>query len=243
MTQAVPRRLRDLGWPDLADTAAESVLVVPLGATEQHGPHLPFTVDTDIASALAEQLAAARADTVLAPAVPYGSSGEHAGYAGTLSIGQQALETLVVELVRSADAFDGVFLVCGHGGNAAPLGRALRQLLGEGRRTGLWLPSGLPHDSHAGLLETSAVMWLRGDVVRANRSEPGESRPLAQLMPTLRSGGVRSVSPNGVLGDPTEASAEEGRYVLATWLVGLLAAFDEWAAGRQRLPGGSGRAT
>src|SRR5207302_457628 len=83
---------------------------VPLGATEQHGPHLPFTVDTEIAVALCERLAGHR-DVVIAPAVPYGSSGEHSGFPGTLSIGQEATELLLVELVRSAEAFAGVLLV------------------------------------------------------------------------------------------------------------------------------------
>ncbi len=69
--------------------------------------------------------AAARDDVVVAPALAYGSAGEHAGFAGTLSIGQAALELVVVELVRSAGDFAAVVLVCGHGGNAEPLGRAV----------------------------------------------------------------------------------------------------------------------
>ena len=83
----MPRRLTALGdtcWTDLADTVAQSVLVVPLGSTEQHGPHLPLSTDTVIAVALAERVAAARPDVLVAPALPYGSSGEHSGFAGTL---------------------------------------------------------------------------------------------------------------------------------------------------------------
>src|SRR5205807_5160572 len=104
----MPRRLSRLGdarWTELTDRVSESLLVVPLGSTEQHGPHLPLSTDTDIAVALAERLAARRPHVVVAPALPYGSSGEHAGFAGTLSIGQAALEHVVIELVRSADAF------------------------------------------------------------------------------------------------------------------------------------------
>ncbi|MYR62381.1 creatininase family protein, partial [Streptomyces sp. SID625] len=79
----------------MAAVAADCVLVVPVGSTEQHGPHLPFTVDTDIALALAERLAAVREWVVLAPPVHYGSSGEHAGFPGTLSIGLAATELLL----------------------------------------------------------------------------------------------------------------------------------------------------
>src|SRR3712207_8629966 len=85
------------GLADLRSPAVTGdLLVVPLGATEQHGPHLPLGTDTVIASALAASL-----DAVVAPALPYGSSGEHAGFPGTLSIGREALVHVLVELVRS----------------------------------------------------------------------------------------------------------------------------------------------
>src|SRR4051795_6277086 len=108
----------------MASTAASAEpLVVGLGAHEQHGPHLPLDTDTVIASALVAGLAAARPVRV-APPLPYGASGEHAGFEGTLSIGQDALRLVVVELARS---FDGpVLFVCAHGGNAEPVAAALR---------------------------------------------------------------------------------------------------------------------
>jgi mycofactocin system creatininase family protein len=228
MNADVPRRLAELTWQEVSERAPGSVLVVPLGSTEQHGPHLPFTVDTDIAIALCERLAHARASAVLTPAIPYGSSGEHAGFPGTLSIGQEALERLLIELVRSADVFAGVFLVSAHGGNAAPLHRAVKQLRHEGRRVRAWSPTGSADDSHAGRLETSVMLRLRPDAVRLDRAEPGDTSPLADIMPTLVTSGVRAVSPSGILGDPTGASADEGSRVLTRWTNDLLAAFDAW---------------
>ena len=65
--------------------ASGSILAVPLGSTEQHGPHLPLGTDSDVALALADRLAAARADVLVAPVLPYGSAGEHAAFPGTLS--------------------------------------------------------------------------------------------------------------------------------------------------------------
>src|SRR5687767_8440986 len=103
-----------------APAVAGDLLVVPLGATEQHGPHLPLGTDTIIASALASDL-----DAVVAPALPYGSSGEHAGFPGTLSIGRAALEHVLLELGRSAP-FARVLFVSAHGGNAEPLAAAVR---------------------------------------------------------------------------------------------------------------------
>src|SRR3954469_23792251 len=124
----------------LADRPAgeiTGVLAVPLGATEQHGPHLPLGTDTTIAIALASRLAAQR-DVVVAPALPYGSSGEHAGFAGTLSIGHDALLLVLVELVRSASV--PVLFVCAHGGNAEPLAAAVRKLRDEGKDVRAWAP-------------------------------------------------------------------------------------------------------
>src|SRR3954447_14338918 len=134
-------QLADLTWPAVAShAAAGSILAVPLGSTEQHGPHLPLSTDTDVAVALAGRLAAARSDVLVAPLLPYGSAGEHAAFPGTLSIGAAALELVVVELVRSAGAFAGVVLVSGHGGNAAPLAAAVSTLEAEGRRVLGWAP-------------------------------------------------------------------------------------------------------
>jgi creatinine amidohydrolase len=225
---AAPRRLADLAWPEEAEIAAASVLVVPVGSTEQHGPHLPFTVDTDIAGALAWRLALARDWTVLAPPVHYGSSGEHAGFPGTLSIGQEAVELLLTELARSADAFAAVAFVSGHGGNAEPLRRAVRTLRHEGRRVHFWEPDGDPADSHAGHAETSAMLALRPDAVRPDAAVPGELRPLARILPALRSGGLRAVTATGVLGDPTGADAAAGERVLERWAAALIAASGDW---------------
>jgi creatinine amidohydrolase len=212
--------LADATTAELDELAAgvRRALLVPLGATEQHGPHLPLDTDTRVAVAVAELAACRWPDqVVVAPAVPYGSSGEHAGFAGTLSIGQAALELLLVELGRSVGPpFDALVLVNGHGGNAAPLGRAVRALQGEGRDVLAWSPGlrGPGVDAHAGRTETSLVLALAPDRVRAERAEAGDRRPLPLLIDELRRSGVRAVSPNGVLGDPGGASAEEGRALL-----------------------------
>lgn len=232
-------------WPEL-EGGAPRILAVPLGATEQHGPHLPLGTDTLVAEALASGLAAARADVVVAPALPYGSSGEHGAFPGTLSIGQEVTELVVVELVRSADAFAGVVLVSAHGGNAAPLRRAASRLSSEGRRVLAWEPpartvagavgnGGPPAgDAHAGRVETSVTLALRPDLVNREAAERPRPRPvpLPDLLETLRSVGVRPVAPDGVLGNPRGASAEEGRAILDALVADLVDAVGAWAADR-----------
>lgn len=198
------------------------VLLVPLGSTEQHGPHLPLDTDTRIAVAVADH-AAARLPAglaLVAPALAYGASGEHDGFAGTLSIGQDALEAVVVELGRSAgDGFGLVVLVNGHGGNSEPVTRAVARLRREGRPVAVWWPAGPPPgssgDSHAGRTETSLLLAIAPQAVHLERAEPGVTAPLDALLPELRRGGLAAVTANGVLGDPTGASAAEGRALLA----------------------------
>jgi mycofactocin precursor peptide peptidase len=213
-------------WPEVADRG-HALLAVPLGSLEQHGPHLPLDTDTRIAVALADALAEARPDVVVAPAVAFGASGEHAGFPGTLSIGTPALTTVLVELGRSADGFSGVVLVNGHGGNRDAVRAAAATLSGEGRRVLAWAPSVPDGDAHAGRTETSILLALDPAAVRLDRAEPGATAPLPELIGELRRGGVSAVAPNGVLGDPTGASAAEGVALLDRLSAALVAAVDD----------------
>jgi creatinine amidohydrolase len=214
-------RLGSLSWPQVG----APVLLVPLGATEQHGPHLPLETDTVIAEAVADGLAARRPGTVVAPALPYGSSGEHAGFPGTLSLGAEALELVLVELVRSADRFEAVVLVCWHGGNAEPLTRAANRLRGEGRAVAVWRPALEGGDLHAGRTETSLMLALRPELVGEER--PAEAAlPASELMPDLRARGVRAVSVSGVLGDAAGATAGEGSELLELLVADLARVVD-----------------
>ena len=209
-----PRLLGERTWPEVAGRD-DLVLVVPTGSTEQHGPHLPLDTDTRIAVALADALAGTDARLVVSPPIAVGASGEHAGFAGTLSIGTEVMRSVVVELVRSADHFAGVVIVHAHGGNRAALDAATEQLATEGRRV-LVVRAGVPGgDAHAGRTETSLLLHLAPEVVRLDRAAPGEGRPWSELDDAIREGGVIAVSPNGVIGDPTGASAEEGAVAFA----------------------------
>jgi mycofactocin precursor peptide peptidase len=217
--------LGDSTWPEVAELGP-AVLAVPLGSVEQHGPHLPLDTDTRVAVALVAALASARPDVVVAPPVTYGASGEHAGFVGTLSIGTEALTTVLVELGRSADAFAGVVFVNGHGGNLEAVRRATARLGDEGRRVLAWAPAVPGGDAHAGRTETSILLALHPGAVHLDRAEPGATEPLAEMIGALRTGGVAAVAPNGVLGDPTGASAEEGAAVFEALTHDLLAAVD-----------------
>ena len=209
-------RLDALTWPEAAGRAESGgILLIPAGSTEQHGPHLPLTTDTDIAVAVAAGAAERDARLVVAPAVAYGSSGEHQSFAGTLSIGSDATELILIELGRSASLdFSQVIVVSTHGGNIVPLARALARLAAEGHPVAGWSPS-WSGDLHAGRTETSLMLAIAPERVHLARAEAGDRRPIGALLPLLRERGVRAVSANGVLGDPAGATAGEGHRLLA----------------------------
>ena len=93
-----------------------------------------------------------------------------------------------------------------------------------------WSPSLEGADAHAGHAETSLLLALHPECVRMDQAEAGERRPLRDLMGALRAGGVAAVSPNGVLGDPTSASAADGRRLFELMTADLVDAVGRWRA-------------
>jgi mycofactocin precursor peptide peptidase len=223
-------------WSELAAAPSPPVLVVPIGACEQHGPHLPLDTDTRIAVALAERLATGyEPDTIMiTPAIGVSASGEHAGFAGTLSLGAEVVEAMLVELVRSADWCAGVVFVNGHGGNLVAVRRAVATLAAEGRRVVSWWPQ-TEGDAHAGHTETSLMLCIAPQLVRLDLAVAGRTEPIADLIDELRVDGVGAVSPTGILGDPTAASAERGIAVLHSLVADLTEtvtrAIEAWRTG------------
>ena len=209
-----------LAWTDVGSP----ILVVPVGSCEQHGPHLPLHSDTVIATALARELAARRDDCVVAPPLTITASGEHQGFAGTLSIGNAAMADLVIELVRSADWSQGVVFVNGHGGNAAAMAVAGETFARESRRVLMWWPRIPGGDLHAGHVETSLMLALAPDEVHRDRAVAGPVPAMAELARV----GVQPLSASGVLGDPTTASADEGRRLFAELAAQLVGAVASW---------------
>ena len=157
------------------------------------------------------------------------SSGEHAGFPGTLSFGNAVVESMIVELVRSADWSSGVVLVNGHGGNAdrgAPRGRDA-----DGRAAqGAGVVAAPPRRSTRtpGTPRRRCMLAIAPELVRRDRAVPGRTEHVTELIDELRAGGMRAVSPNGVLGDPHGATAAHGRSLLTRLTIDLVAAVDEW---------------
>ena len=189
-----------------AEIAGARLVLVPVGSVEQHGPHLPIDTDTVIAVAVARGVAAELGAWV-APPISYGSSGEHQSYAGTSSVGTEALTHLAVELTRSMRTWaERVVLVNAHGGNVAGLTASGRDRVGA-------VPDGVGRPArgfHRDLADAAPASRLGAPRPRRGRQHPAVERD----PPAMMAGGVAAVSPNGVLGDPAARERRRGERVL-----------------------------
>ena len=244
MNSAYHHRVPELGELGTATSSqllsTSPSILIPLGSTEQHGPHLPLDTDTRIATAVARGARASLharlgQEWLVAPAIAYGASGEHQSFAGTISIGTDALTTLLVEYGRSAASWaQRLVFVNGHGGNVGALRAAAALLRAEGRDAG-WCPCvAVGGDAHAGHTETSVLLHISPADVLTDRWLAGNRAPLPELLPSMRSGGVEAVSPVGVLGDPTTATAAEGKRIFSEMVDDCVRRVGRWAPG----PGG-----
>lgn len=231
------QRLIDLRGPEVAERLSpSSILLQPLGAVEQHGPHLPLSTDLVVAEATAEAAAAQAVaeglDVWLLPALAYTKSNEHAWSPGTVWLSARTLLAVLEDIGRciaTTPARKLVFLN-GHGGNSALLNVANRELrLQFGLQTFLTHP-GVPPDQggesppnelgmgvHGGTGETSLMLHLRPDLVDMSAAQRHVPEALANNR-HVRFGGRVSFGwlsddfgPSGVIGDPTAANAELGK--------------------------------
>lgn len=232
------RHLAELRAPEVtALISAQSIIVQPLGAVEQHGPHLPFDTDLVVASEVADAAVAEVGDALdcwLLPPLAYTKSNEHAWSSGTIWLSATTLLAVLDDIGRSVATLPARKLVFfnGHGGNSALLGVANRELrLKYGLLTFLAHP-GMPVDQggagsanadelgmgiHGGTDETSLMLHLRPERVDMSVA----TRNVPEWMATnqhVRFGGrvgfgwlSNDFGPDGHIGDPTAATAERGK--------------------------------
>lgn len=244
---SVPTALRRLTWPELEALvrSGHTTAVLPLGSTEQHGPHLPFDTDTRVAEALADRLCALIPEAIRLPTIALGCSSEHLEFPGTLSLAPATLTAVLEDVARSlrGAGFHRMFVFSAHGGNLAALAEALPRLrdsaapltvdaftdlarLSETLRresAGLGV-SAEASGHHAGELETSILLAIDRSVVRERQLVPGfvepTDDPQALFYPSLRPHAA-----NGTVGDPTRANPARGERYLEAWTGLLLAAY------------------
>ena len=239
------RRLDALTWPEIGSLLASGcrTVVVPLGATEQHGPHLPLATDSTIAAALAGRLCARVPEALAAPVVALGCSAEHLDFPGTASVRASTLAALLEDLLRSLrrHGFGRAFLFSAHGGNFGALREALpglRRALApmavdaftdldgltaalHETAASLGVPAAVA-GHHAGEVETSILLALDPLAVRRHALAEGRLVPETGAQPLFYPR-LRPNAPDGTVGDPRAADAARAEAYLARW-VDLLAA-------------------
>ncbi|MGG1596697.1 creatininase family protein [Paenibacillus naphthalenovorans] len=225
-----------------------AVGLIPIGALEQHGPHLPLVTDSALAEVLAAEVAArCREPIVVTPTIMAGLSEHHADFPGTVTLGPVTLgaviQAYITALKRMGLTRIGLFSF--HGGNFRFLGkyaagcssiwpgmqvaaytdfrRFLHVMFQAGVKAGLKLAS---TDSHAGAIETSLALHVMGEHrVRAFEAVTGYTAGEAGWLEAIETKGVQAISPSGVFGTPGGANAGAGKVILnalseevAVWL-------------------------
>lgn len=217
-------------WTDVAAHLAEvsPVMMLPFGALEAHGPHLPLGTDTIVAEEVARRLAD-EFDAVLLPPIHYGDTWGTAGYPGTMSLSSETVAAIVVDLGRAARAAGARLFVVVNGdwGNRAPIADAVSRLADADGLVSVVLdypgmdaaieevreaPPAAPGLNHAEEAETSILLDLEPGVVHRDRYVaeypvfPADfgTRPLQ----------LHTFSPSGVFGDPGRSTAEKGAHIL-----------------------------
>jgi creatinine amidohydrolase len=240
-----PLLLDELTSPAIARLVAggETLCVLPIAATEQHGPHLPASTDSAIATALC-RAASARTGAPLLPTLWAGSSQAHTmRWPGTFSLPPRILVEVVGELARwvAASGFTKLLIVNSHVGNAAPLNVAVDEIRAAGElRAGLvsWYEltpeiaaqvTADADDWHAHAAETALMLHLRPDLVDRGeiRDDPDRTRGL------VFSYTVAETSAEGLTGAPSSAGAEQGAELFERAVAALA---DRIERGRAELP-------
>jgi creatinine amidohydrolase/Fe(II)-dependent formamide hydrolase-like protein len=224
--------LGELTWPEAQERFGEvDVALLPVGATEQHGPHLPLDSDAFDADYLARRVAETCQDPrpIVLPLIPYGVSYHHEDFSGTISINPETLSQLVYDIGMSVvrHGVTKLLIVNGHGGNSPALHFAAQMInrdahiftcvdTGETSDPDIYALAETPNDVHAGEIETSTTLATRPHLVRLHEARKFVPRFSSRYLnfSSKRSVGwyahTSKISPSGTLGDPTKGAREKG---------------------------------
>jgi creatinine amidohydrolase len=232
------RNLFEMTRPEVEQAIASGIdtVIVPFGSTEQHGLHLPLGTDAILGEALGDRVARSLGNALLAPGLPIGCSEHHMDFAGSMTLSQETFIQVVADLCRSLahHGFKHIALIPTHGGNFAPLAKAVEAIRPELPEVNLIAFTDLmafmdeifrvgktqkvtPEQAggHSGEFETSLMLTVRPDLVAMNEAQPGYVGDQLGIASVVFEKGIRAASEIGVLGDPRDASAANGEVYMA----------------------------
>jgi creatinine amidohydrolase len=213
------------------ENGCDTVLMA-VGSTEQHGPHLPLGTDSLLGDTLAEELARRIGKTLVAPTIRVGVSEHHMTFAGSMTLREEVLEEVLVDCCRSLarHGFKNIVLIPTHGGNVETVIRATERLTRESISARILAHAGreitiqamvevgekhgvTPGEAggHAGHLETSLMLAAYTDLVDAKKATRGNVELGYDSEEKLHRFGMKGLSEVGILGDATRSSSDAGK--------------------------------
>ncbi len=242
----------ELTWPEAQQRLKQvDTALLPVGAIEQHGPHLPLDTDAYDADVLCREVARRCSDPkpLVLPLIPYGVSYHHDDFSGTISVGPDTLSRMVHEVGKSVarHGINKLVIINGHGGNV-PCLQFAAQLINRDVRIFTCVESGETSDSdvnalcetfndvHAGEIETSTSLANRPELVQMDQAEAFVPKFSNHYLDFSSKRSVdwyartERISPSGVLGDPTKASREKGEQMWGLMIEHLSAFIEELKA-------------
>ncbi len=239
----------ELTWEDAEKRLKQmDIALLPVGAIEQHGPHLPLDTDAFDADYLAQKVAMACSPPrpLVLPLVAYGVSYHHEDFTGTIAIDNHTLTGLVYDIGMSAarNGVNKLVIINGHGGNSPAINHAAQMInrdahifvcvdTGETSDVDIYRFIETPNDVHAGEIETSASLAIRPHLVRMERVQKSIPEFSSRYLDFTGKRGItwyaytRRISPSGVMGDPTRASAEKGEKIWEIMVAHLVALVED----------------
>lgn len=239
----------ELTWPEAEERFQQvDIALLPVGAVEQHGPHLPLDTDAFDANYLALRVADACSEPkpLVMPNISYGVSYHHDDFKGTVSISNDTLAKLVYDIGISVsrNGIKKLVIINGHGGNSPALNHAAQMInrdthifvcvdTGETSDVDIYSLVETPNDVHAGEIETSTTLAVRPHLVNMDQARREVPKFSSRYLDFTSKRGVlwyaytRKISRSGVMGDPTKASSEKGKKIWEIMIAHLVALVED----------------
>lgn len=223
--------INNMTWPEIQANinSGKTTIIVSVGSTEQHGPHLPIATDELLGTALACYVAELLGNALVAPTIRPGFSPHHMGFPGTITFSAETLSMVIRDYIESLGrhGFENIVVLCSHGGNS-PTIRLTCQALQAKNPAYQIIPIynmmqyacisqkyfGIEEGFHANKIETAWMLYLYPELVQMDKAVADGSIKDTEIRDAgilLFHGTVKDISETGVLGNPCSASAKLGK--------------------------------